>query len=679
VILKRIIFPAAGSRKPERMRRPLREPGESMRHMARVLMWITVAECAWTAIVAVTGGFAFSIGRVRVVSHDPARPALVAAVLVAIGYIVFGRGFDRGAEVFERQSRRAGALLVAVAAAAVILAAMEWGTFAASGADAFGYVSQSVLWRAGTLTIEQPRVATLTWPAADAAFAPLGYKAARAGHAIVPTYSPGLPMMMAAAAALAGDCALYYVVPALAAAAIWFTFLLGQRTSSTVTGVLAALLLASSPIFLYQTALPMSDVPSAAAWTGALYFALRPFDCAQGRPTRRSAALAGVCTAIAILIRPNIAPLAIVAGALVWWSSSRSEHATSHNVARAARVYFAVPVALALVGDALFNWRLYGSFVRSGYGDLSTAYSIDHVAINMTRYARWLRETETPLIALSLVALAMSSAIGSAKAFPPPLAGDVRELRRGSPKRLWREGGALHRWGSMAPRRWCMIEPTAAIAFAVMIAIVVGSYLAYAPFDDWSYLRFLLPALPVALIAMAACIEWAARPLPGALRAVAFVTLGTWLIGHGVRVAVDGGVPQLRAAEQRYVAVGRFAERATPAHAVYISLQHSGSLRYYTGRPSIRFDYINVDLHRAIADLERAGWKPYIVLEDWEETQFKEQFASASEEGRLAWRPFARFRARGINVYDPQQMHDPPRESIDSPPVSGVDCRSAIE
>jgi quercetin dioxygenase-like cupin family protein len=32
----------------------------------------------------------------------------------------------------------------------------------------------------------------------------------------------------------------------------------------------------------------------------------------------------------------------------------------------------------------------------------------------------------------------------SAKAFPPPLARDSCELRRGSPKRLWREGGALH-------------------------------------------------------------------------------------------------------------------------------------------------------------------------------------------------------------------------------------------
>ena len=630
-----------------------------MRLTARVLMWTTLAACAWTAVVAVTGGVAYSIGRVRVASHDPLRPALVAAALVALGYVAFGRDFDRAVDVRDRHARTAGALLVVLATAAVVVAALGWATFAASGADAFGYVSQSALWRAGTLRIEIPRVAELRWPAADAAFAPLGYKAARAGHAIVPTYSPGLPMMMAAAAAIAGDCAPYYVVPVVAAAAVWITFLLGRRSSSTLTGVLAALLLASSPIFLYQSALPMSDVPTAAFWTAALLFALRPFDFAQGRPfdfaqgrpfdfaqgrpfdfargrpTRLDAALAGVCAAIAILTRPNIAPLAIVAGALVWWCSLGDEYRAAR---RAARVYFAAPVALALAGDAVFNWRLYGSVVRSGYGDLSSAYSIEHVPVNLARYARWLSDTQTPLIALSLVALVLS--IGT---------------------------------------RSRIIHRHAAIAFAAVLAIVAGSYLLYAPFDDWSYLRFLLPALPVALIAMAAFVDWAVRPLPGALRAAAVVTLGTGLIAHGARAAIEGGAPQLRAAEQRYVAVGRFAARATPSNAAFISLQHSGSLRYYTGRPSVRFDYINVDLHRALVDLERAGWKPFIVLEDWEETQFKEQFASGSEEGRLAWRPFARFRARGINIYDPQQMHDPPRESIEIPPVTNIDCRGAMQ
>jgi hypothetical protein len=295
---------------------------------------------------------------------------------------------------------------------------------------------------------------------------------------------------------------------------------------------------------------------------------------------------------------------------------------------------FAVATLPFVAFIAVLNGRWYGSPLKSGYGTLSALYSLDRIGPNVRLYAAWFLKAQTPLAFAWLAAPYM-----------------VR---------------------TTAAERYRVVL-VAIVYPLVMLAI----YAPYLTFHEWSYLRFLLPALPVALIAMAAFIDWAARPLPGALRAVALVTLGTWLIGHGVRAAVEAGVPQLRAAEQRYVAVGRFAERATPANAIYISLQHSGSLRYYTGRPSIRFDYINVDLHRAIADLERAGWKPYIVLEDWEETQFKEQFASASEEGRLAWRPLARFRARGINIYDPEQMHNPPRESMDIPAPTAIDCRAA--
>src|SRR5262249_60797514 len=102
--------------------------------------------------------------------------------------------------------------------------------------------------------------------------------------------------------------------------------------------------------------------------------------------------------------------------------------------------------------------------------------------------------------------------------------------------------------------------------------------------------------------------------------------------GAGVPFAGVGPAP--RGDEpRRYVAVAQFVAERTPSNAVYISLQHSGSLRYYSGRPAIRFDRIAVGLDQAIADLQHAGWRPYIVLEDWEGTQFKQQFAGAPQSG----------------------------------------------
>ena len=54
---------------------------------------------------------------------------------------------------------------------------------------------------------------------------------------------------------------------------------------------------------LYQVVQPMNDVTTAALWM-ATFVAL----------LRRRWALAGVCCGLALLVRPNLLPLALVAG-----------------------------------------------------------------------------------------------------------------------------------------------------------------------------------------------------------------------------------------------------------------------------------------------------------------------------------------------------------------------------
>ena len=66
--------------------------------------------------------------------------------------------------------------------------------------------------------------------------------------------------------------------------------------------VLAAILLAFTPVFLFQSIQPMSDVPVTAVWM--LCFA---WIQAGGRYDT----VAGLACAMAVLIRPNLAPLAI--------------------------------------------------------------------------------------------------------------------------------------------------------------------------------------------------------------------------------------------------------------------------------------------------------------------------------------------------------------------------------
>jgi hypothetical protein len=82
----------------------------------------------------------------------------------------------------------------------------------------------------------------------------------------------------------------------------------------------AALILATSPAFdLQLTHGPMSDIPAMALWTVVL--ALLP------RLSRNSALLAGVVAGTAILVRPNLAPLAHVPGAFLVWNAAAKRQA----------------------------------------------------------------------------------------------------------------------------------------------------------------------------------------------------------------------------------------------------------------------------------------------------------------------------------------------------------------
>jgi hypothetical protein len=132
---------------------------------------------------------------------------------------------------------QAAAMPVAVGASlAVVVCGLYWGTFAASSVDAFGYVSEAALWARGRLRIDQPFVASIPWPAADLGIRADGLSPCGPGHAIVPSYAPGLPLLMALAERLAGACGPYYVVPLLGGLCVWCCYLLGRRAASAAAG-----------------------------------------------------------------------------------------------------------------------------------------------------------------------------------------------------------------------------------------------------------------------------------------------------------------------------------------------------------------------------------------------------------------------------------------------------------
>jgi hypothetical protein len=263
---------------------------------------------------------------------------------------------------------------------------------------------------------------------------------------------------------------------------------------------------------------------------------------------------------------------------------------------------------------ACINRWLYGSPFASGYGDASILYSVSYFGTNLVRYADWLVKSESWLVVVAVIPFVM---------------------RRGGTKLLAR------------PAR---------ILLALFAALVCLSYLFYLPFDDWWFLRFLLPAFPVLFVFEAAALDWAVQKLRLPFPRIALFIIVAMVVAYRVWFAAGHGLMRIGADEQRYVAVGQYIERALPANAVVLSMQHSGSVRYYSGRLTFRYDLLSPTRLPFVLDWFRAhGFRPYILLDDSEEAGYRRQFGSGSAVARLEIRVLAEMTAPvGVRLYDPE-------------------------
>jgi hypothetical protein len=479
---------------------------------------------------------------------------------------------------------RAHFWIAAALAAIVTCAGLIWSTRVAAGADAYGYVSEADLWLRGDLRIDQSFGASVPWPFARWTFTPLGYRPEPDGYRIVPQYAPGLPLLMAAFKAVAGQCALFWVVPLCGGVLVFATYVIGRRIGRPVVGVAAAWIVATSPTVLFMLMAPMSDVPAAAAWAASVAFALG-----------NSPMAAGVAAATAILIRPNLAPLAAIVLVWIGWRG-------------AAR--FLLPTLAGAIGIAVVNSKLYGSPFASGY-DLTDGFMLSYVVPNLRRYGWWLVSVETPFALAGLASLAVATA------------------------RIWRTDESRKTARLLA-------------AFAAFIWI---SYLVYVPWDAWWYLRFLLPAWPMMAIGTAS-LAAAYGSSSRRLQTMAIAVLAGIGIA-GVTQAVRRDAFAIARGEAKYVEVARTVESLTDADSVIISAQHSGSLRYYAGRLTLRWDVGDPAwLDRTVEWLAAHGHHPYFVLEPQEVDALRARSGPTNMSARLDWPPMVSFRGGAITMYD---------------------------
>ena len=562
--------------------------GQTARASDRWIAWLiaaTLIAAAYTMAVALTGGFDLRVAGIRLRSQSWGRP-LVLAIAGAILLAVVAR--DRLAAMSLRawravDSPAAALWLVAPALAWTLAAGVGFSTFAVGGADSYGYVGQAKLLVHGRLTDTVPLSRDYTWPDAEATLTPLGFRTGRPAGVIAPKYPPGFPLLLAPITAWS-ETAIYWLVPACGALLIWMTYRLGALVGDPLAGATAATILAVSPTFLYQVVQPMSDVPSAACWLGALLLGSR------GRPS--AAAGAGVACSLAILIRPSLAPLAVLVAIPAIFSGP--------TLRRRRTVLFVVAL---IPGLAILGWIQdvrYGSPLASGYGTLAEGFSTANIVPNLARYPRWLTDSHTWFIWLSVAA-------------PFWIA------RRSSQR--------LAAWTALA-----------------LAAAVWAAYLPYAYFqpNEWFYTRFLLPAIAVMLVFASAVSLWALRRLPPPVREPVTAGLLVALAVTLAQAAVARGVFEMHAQEQKYPRAGAFVRERLPTTAFVLAAQHSGSIRYYADRPTLRWDLIAAGrLDEILAILRAQGKEPYLVVDAGEDDEFRRKFDTAGQRAARALEPLA--------------------------------------
>ncbi len=355
---------------------------------------------------------------------------------------------------------------------------------------------------------------------------------------------------------------------------------------------------------------PMTDVPVAGFWALSFWMLLGE--------TAAEALVAGLAAGIAVLIRPNLVIGVPFAGLWYLIALLRVAPADRGRAFRAAALFAVGPIA-AVVAVARFNKHMYGSPFTSGYGAASDMFSAANVTANAHNYFGWLVDSQTYVAALGLAALLI------------PL------------RRLWPAAK----------------DRLAFIPVVLFVATLWCMYFLYTEFDVWWYLRYLLASWPFIMVGIGA-VAVALVGRRGRLLQFA-MTIGVILLGlRGIGFADNAHAFALWHEDRRYVIAGQLARELTPDSSVIFAMQHSGSLRYYAGRVTIRYDMLQSDwIDRSIQYLSLHGIHAYLVVEDWEIPDVRQAFEGTAAAARLDDVPLFIFHGSNtVRMYDLSQVRD---------------------
>ncbi len=432
----------------------------------------------------------------------------------------------------------------------------------AAGADSSGYMNHARALAQGGVHLPA-RIAPGLPPTENLEFlyAPLGFLPKEGGQMLVPSYPPGLSLLIMAAAPLGWSRAGDIVMLLHALAGVALVYLVARQLGLAVRwAVAAATIIAVSPLYFMFTMEVMSDMPALVWCTAAVATAW-----AAQRDSRWALAT-GVAVSVAVLIRPNnaliLAPVAISLG-----------------FAPRRWLLLALGGLPGAIFFACFNRAVYGSALVTGYGDVSGMFLPELLSTTLLHYAQWLPLLFTPVVA----------------------------------------GFFLLPWAWRATPRAVALLATWALGYLVFYCTYRHTH------ETWWYLRFVLPAAPAlvigGLLGTRALSQRFARPTWFGTAAWVSVLVLTIAVSYSKTRQLSA----LRSgrADQVYADAANWVQAHTPANATMLAMQTSGALFFYTDHVVIRSDQLTAEnTPRILAALANEKRPIYAVIFHWEEDEF---------------------------------------------------------
>jgi len=536
---------------------------------------LIAALLALAALVAATGGFEIELGSFTLRSHSAWRVLIAAGVVICVRAWMVSRS-----KPTDPRSLIPDPVFVALLTL-IFLSIGYWFKYLLTtigGADSYGYASAARMLASGRLIEAAPIAEWLSSENRLALSSPLGWAPAAGGGGISPTYPLGLPALMAIFTTIGGSNAIFYVSPAMSLLTLWLVFRLARRWGDEQMALLVTALVAWNPVFLTYAKQPMSDAAATAWLMLAFYLAVEdpsrhPQEGAASTPmnSMRRSALAGAAAGAAFLTRPAL----IVAVALIPLVAMRGASPFKRMLIAGIGIAVAAMVRLAIQA------HVFGNAFTTGYGSTDVLFTWAALPENIDIYAR----------------------------------------------QSWRALGGL--WlGAAGAGAWAMRGPRTNVILMIAAAVTLP-YLFYLRFDHWETLRFLLPGLVPVTILVAAGVTAALRPIRvPAVTAIVIVLFAGAFAVRSERLMRESSVWDIQNLEARYPLVGQWFQVNTPPNSVALASQHSGSLRWYGDRQTVRWDLLAPEeLIPTVRELEAHGATVYAALEGTEQQGFDAKFS----------------------------------------------------